>query len=72
MRWKNKEEFLESSGKTNVVLAANITAQARLKLYSYLDKLESRALCADNDSVVFIDSWRETSGNQNWVTVLVI
>jgi hypothetical protein len=56
MRWKNKEEFLESSGKTNVVLAANITAQARLKLYSYLDKLESRALCADNDSVVFIDS----------------
>jgi hypothetical protein len=53
MRWKNKEEFLESSGITNVVLAAYTIAQARLKLYSYLDSLQTRMIYADTDSVVF-------------------
>jgi hypothetical protein len=40
MRWRNKEEFMESSGRTNVVIAAYTTAQARLQLYSYLEKSE--------------------------------
>ena len=53
MRWKHKEEFIESSGRTNVVLAAYTTAQARLKLYSYLENLGNRVLYADTDSVVF-------------------
>ncbi|CAG2256485.1 unnamed protein product [Mytilus edulis] len=53
MRWKHKEEFLESSGKTNVVLAAYTTAQARLKLFSYLEKLGPRVMYVDTDSVVF-------------------
>jgi len=53
MRWKSKEEFLESSGRTNVVSAAYTTAQARLKLYSYLDSLQTRVIYADTDSVVF-------------------
>ncbi|CAC5375852.1 unnamed protein product [Mytilus coruscus] len=53
MRWRNKEEFLETSGRTNVVIAAYTTAQARLKLYSYLDKLGDRVLYADTDSVIF-------------------
>jgi hypothetical protein len=53
MRWKNKEEFMESSGRTNVVIAAYTTAQARLQLYSYLEKLGSRAMYADTDSIVF-------------------
>ncbi|VDI13173.1 Hypothetical predicted protein [Mytilus galloprovincialis] len=53
MRWRNKEEFIEVSGRTNVVIAAYTTAQARLKLYSYLDKLGDRVLYADTDSVIF-------------------
>ena len=53
MRWKYKEEFVESSTKTNVIIAAYTTSQARLKLYSYLEQLGSRAMYADKDSVIF-------------------
>ncbi|WAR06961.1 hypothetical protein MAR_016919 [Mya arenaria] len=58
---KNNEEtvthvhkFIETSEKTNVVIAAYTTAQARLKLYSYLEKLGPRALYADTDFVIFL------------------
>jgi hypothetical protein len=44
MRYQYKEEFVEESGRTNVVIAAYTTAQARLKLYSYLEQLGPRAL----------------------------
>jgi hypothetical protein len=37
MRYQYKEEFVEESGRTNVVIAAYTTAQARLKLYNYLE-----------------------------------
>ena len=36
-----------------VVIAAYTTAQARLKLYSYLQHLNTRDLYADTDSIVF-------------------
>ena len=36
--WEYVDNFIESSVKTNVVIAAYTTAQARLKLYSYLKK----------------------------------
>ena len=35
-----KEGFVEASDRTNVVLAAFTTAQARIKLYHLLNKLE--------------------------------
>lgn len=53
MRWKYKEDFVETSGKVNVVVLAYTTAQARLKLYSYLERLGKRALYTDTDSIVF-------------------
>jgi hypothetical protein len=53
MRYQYKEEFVEESGRTNVIIAAYTTAQARLKLYSYLEHLGPRALYADTDSVVY-------------------
>ena len=53
MRWKYKEDFTETNAKTNVIIAAYSTAQARLKLYSYLEQLGPRALYADTDSVIF-------------------
>ena len=53
MKYQYKEEFVEESGRTNVVIAAYTTAQSRLKLYSYLEQLGPRALYADTDSVVY-------------------
>ena len=53
MRWKYKHDFVDSNPKTNVIIAAYTTAQARLKLYSYLENLGTRALHADTDSVIF-------------------
>jgi len=47
------ENHVEGSANTNVVLAAFVTAQARLKLYSYLDQLGDRALYADTDSCLY-------------------
>ncbi|WAR10253.1 hypothetical protein MAR_035329, partial [Mya arenaria] len=64
IRWNYKEEFIETSEKTNVVIAAYTTAQARLKLYSYLDRLGSRALYADTDSIVF------STNSEEWVPSL--
>jgi hypothetical protein len=37
MTYQYKEEFVEESWRTNVVIVAYTTAQARLKLYSYLE-----------------------------------
>lgn len=66
MRYQYKEEFVEESGRTNVVIAAYTTAQARLKLYSYLEQLGARALCAEADSVVYTSrpgEWTPELGN---------
>lgn len=48
------EDAVEASPLTNVVLAAYTTAHARLKLYTYLEKLGERAFYADTDSVIFL------------------
>ncbi len=44
---------------TNVVLAAFVTAQARLKLYSEIEKLGERVLYFDTDSIIFISKENE-------------
>ena len=54
MRWRYKEEFVETSLRTNVVIAAYTTAHARLQLYSYLEMLQDRVLYADTDSIIFV------------------
>ena len=53
IQWINKEKFVEESGRTNVVIAAYTTAQARLQLYKYLEILGNRVLYCDTDSVIF-------------------
>jgi hypothetical protein len=58
--WAYKSDFIEASCRTNVVVAAYTTAQARLKLYSYLQPLRDRVLYCDTDSVVF------TSAKDEW------
>ncbi|XP_060558044.1 uncharacterized protein LOC132718360 [Ruditapes philippinarum] len=57
--WAYNTDFIETSGRTNVVVAAYTTAQARLKLYSYLQPLVERVLHCDTDSVVFTSAQGE-------------
>jgi len=47
--------FNEGSTETSVVHAAIVTAHARLKLYSELEKIGDRVLYFDTDSMIFID-----------------
>jgi hypothetical protein len=42
-----EDEFLEALQNTNPIIASFVTAQARLKLYSYLEKLNERVLYMD-------------------------
>ena len=39
LQWVNKDNFVEEFGRANVVIAAYTTAQARLRLYQYLEKI---------------------------------
>ena len=55
VRSVRKEEFEQTGAKSNVVIAAFTTAQARLKLYDVLDKLENRVLYFDTDSVIYVE-----------------
>lgn len=48
-----EDDFAEVMGNTNPVLAAYTTAQARLRLYEYIEKLGRRVLYFDTDSVIF-------------------
>ena len=54
--WVHNDDFIAAAPRTNVVIAAYTTAQARLKLYSYLEKLNNRTLYCDTDSLVFTTS----------------
>ena len=53
LQYKFEEEFVTTSPFTNVVVAAFTTTHARLKLYSYLEKLQEQVLYFDTDSVIF-------------------
>ena len=55
--FKNKEEAVTPSNKTNVFVAAFTTCHARLKLYSYLERLGQQVLYYDTDSVIY--RWKE-------------
>lgn len=51
--YKMREECTQMQPNVNVVLAAYTTAQARMHLYAYLDKLQERCLYYDTDSVIY-------------------
>lgn len=52
--YQYKAPAIPFSKKTNVVVGAYTTAQARLKLYTYLDRLGEDVLYFDTDSVIFV------------------
>jgi hypothetical protein len=47
------QEFEEVLSNTNVAIAAFTTAQARLKLYSFMEKLQERCLYTDTGEKLF-------------------
>ena len=51
--WTHKRELNNPSGLTSTVIAAYTTAQARLKLLSYLMPLGERCAYLDTDSIIF-------------------
>ncbi|KAJ8679004.1 hypothetical protein QAD02_014791 [Eretmocerus hayati] len=53
VNWRFREENVVSARNTNVVIAAYTTAQARLVLYSYLEKLGNSIIYTDTDSTLF-------------------
>jgi len=55
------EEQIPSLRHTNEVIAAYVTAGARLHLYSYVDRLKERAIYCDTDSIMFIQPRNETT-----------
>lgn len=57
--WRLKEEADVSASFTNIVIAIFVTAQARLVLYSYLEKLGTRSLYCDTDSTIFLTTGEE-------------
>lgn len=55
--YKMREKCTRIQPNVNVVLAAYTTAQARMHLYAYLDKLQDRCLYYDTDSVIC--TWKD-------------
>jgi hypothetical protein len=55
------EERVPSLHQTNEVIGANVTAGARLHLYSYLDRLKDRVIYTDTNSVIYIQQKNEPS-----------
>ena len=52
--YKEKKELHWGSNQTNVVVAAFVTAQARLKLYDELKKFNKNVVYFDTDSIFYI------------------
>lgn len=54
VQWRVADEYVQPAPNTNIFIAAYTTAQARLKLYSYLEELDDRVLYFDTDSIIYI------------------
>lgn len=52
--WTLKDECAQDMDFINPVISAYVTAQARLYLYSFLEKLGDRVLYCDTDSIIYI------------------
>jgi hypothetical protein len=52
--WRFTEDNVAAGKNVNVVFAAYVTTQARLKLYEYLSKLGESVFYCDTDTVIYI------------------
>ena len=58
--YKFKDQYVENSTNTNIFVAVYTTANARLRLYSMLEKLDRAVYYCDTDSVVYLDNGSNT------------
>ncbi|KAJ8018953.1 hypothetical protein HOLleu_42763 [Holothuria leucospilota] len=66
VHYKDKENFIYTNSRVNVVIAAFTTCHARLRLYDVIDRLNDRVLYFDTDSVVYISrpgEWDPPTGD---------
>ncbi|MCG8079176.1 MAG: hypothetical protein JAY75_23495, partial [Candidatus Thiodiazotropha taylori] len=66
VNWEESDSIIEPHSCSNVVVASFVTAQARLKLYSVLHKLDTRVLYFDTDSAIYVHDpklWNPTIVN---------
>lgn len=66
INYEYKDEAADVLSTVNVCIAAYVTTHARLKLYSYLEKLGDRVLYYDTDSIIYIsreDEWVVPTGS---------
>ena len=54
IQWVDRDEYIEVSPNTNIFNAAYTTAHARLKLYSYIERLGDHLLYFDTDSLIYV------------------
>jgi len=54
--WKHSEDNIAAGKNVNVVIAAYVKTQTRLKLYESLSELGECVLYCDRDSVIFIQN----------------
>ena len=67
VNWEDTESLVEPHTCSNVVVASFVTAQARLKLYDILKKLNERVLYFDTDSIIYehkAELWNPTIGDR--------
>jgi hypothetical protein len=50
----SSEELVPSLRHTNEFIGAFVTADARIHLYSYLDRLQDKAYYCDTDNVIYV------------------
>ena len=66
VNWEDRESNVEAHACSNVIVAAIVSAQARLKLYGPLEKLNERVIYFDTDSIIYHHkphSWNPTIVN---------
>ena len=51
--YKKLKEFQTPAINTNVIIVSYVTTHTRLELYSYLERLEDRALYCDTDPIIY-------------------
>ena len=65
VQYSKKNYFKEETRHSNVIIAAYVTAHARIELYNLLDRLGKRCLYFDTDSVIFThdtNEWKPETG----------
>ncbi len=63
LRFKKQKDFIDPLRNTNVILAAYVTAHARLRLYRFLEELQDRVLYFDTGKHFLILVFLQTKLN---------